>query len=82
MLTHFPHTGQQKQGVKSETWVVRTRLRPISFVQSISDNIDFIVGGHLNLGEKPNGSNWQNPNIQSEFGRLANFYYTELKYYF
>ena len=26
--------------------------------------------------------NWQNPNILSEFGRLSNTYYLELKHYF
>ena len=41
-----------------------------------------VMGGQVNLGDRPNGANWQNPNIQSEFGRLTNAFYFELKCYF
>ena len=63
-------------------WADSSHQHNFSFVQSIADNIDLVVGGQVNFGDKPTGANWQNPNIQSEFGRLTNVYYTELKYYF
>ena len=63
-------------------WADSSHQHNFSFVRSITDNIDFVVGGQINFGDRPTGSNWQNPNIQSEFGRFANIYYTELKYYF
>ena len=63
-------------------WADFSNQHNFSFVQSISDNIDFIAGGQVNLGDRPNGANWQNPNIQSEFGRLNNSFYFELKCYF
>ena len=43
---------------------------------------DFIVGGQVNIGDRPTGSNWQNPNIQSEFGKDTNTYYLKLNCYF
>ena len=63
-------------------WPDSSHQHNFSFVQSITDNIDFLAGGQINIGDKPNGVNWQNPNIQSEFGRLTNTYYLELKCYF
>ena len=63
-------------------WSDSSHQHNFSFVQSIKDNADFMVGGQINIGDRPNGANWQNPNIQSEFGRLPNAYYLELKYYF
>ena len=63
-------------------WADLSHQHNFSFVQSINDNIDFVVRGQVNLGDRPNGANWQNPNIQSEFGRLTNSFYFELKYYF
>ena len=63
-------------------WADSSNQHNFSLVHSLSDNIDFIVGGQVNFGARPNGSNWKNPNIQSEFGRLSNVYYTELQYYF
>ena len=44
--------------------------------------IDLTIGGQLNFGNRPNGSNWQNPKLQSEYGSLSNIYYLELKRYF
>jgi len=63
-------------------WADSSHQHNFSFVQSIKNNVDFMVGGQINIGDRPNGANWQNPNIQSEFGRLPNTYYLELKYYF
>ena len=63
-------------------WDDSSHQHNFSFVQSITDNVDFIAGGQINMGDRPNGTNWQNPNIQSEFGRLNNSFYFELKCYF
>jgi len=63
-------------------WADSSHQHNFSFVQSIKDNVDLIAGGQINIGDRPNGANWQNPNIQSEFGRLSNTYYLELKCYF
>ena len=63
-------------------WGDSSHQHNFSFVQSITDNVDFIAGGQINIGDRPNGDNWQNPNIQSEFGRFTNSFYLELKCYF
>ena len=63
-------------------WNDSSHQHNFSFVQSITDNVDFIAGGQINMGDRPNGTNWQNPNIQSEFGRLSDTLYLELKCYF
>ena len=63
-------------------WADSSHQHNFSFVQSITDNVDFIAGGQVNIGDRPNGTSWQNPNIQSEFGRLTNSFYFKLKYYF
>ena len=63
-------------------WADSSQQHKFSFARSITDNVDFIVGGQINRGDRPNGTNWQNPNIQSEFGRLSNTFYLELKCYF
>ena len=63
-------------------WDDSSHQHNFSFVQSITDNVDFIAGGQINIGDRPNGTNWQNPNIQSEFGRLSDTFYLELKCYF
>ena len=63
-------------------WADSSHQHNFSFIQSITENTDFIMGGQINLGKRPSGTNWQNPNIQSEFGRLSNTYYIELKHYF
>ena len=63
-------------------WADSSHQHNFSFVQSITDNVDFIAGGQINIGDRPNGTNWQNPNIQSEFGRLSDTFYLELKCYF
>ena len=63
-------------------WDDSSHQHNFSFVQSITDNVDFIAGGQVNIGDRPNGTNWQNPNIQSEFGRLSDTFYLELKCYF
>ena len=63
-------------------WADSSHQHNFSFVQSITDNVDFIAGGQINIGDRPDGGNWQNSNIQSEFGRLSNTYYLELKCYF
>ena len=63
-------------------WEDSSQQHNFSFIRSITDNVDFIAGGQINIGDRPNGSNWQNPNIQSEFGRLNNSFYFELKCYF
>ena len=54
----------------------------IELLKSLSENIDLTIGGQLNFGGRPNGSNWQNPKLQSEYGSLSNIYYLELKRYF
>ena len=63
-------------------WDDVSQQHNFSFVRSITDNIDFTLGGQLNIGNRPSGSNWQNPNLQSEFGRFSNLIYTDLKYFF
>jgi hypothetical protein len=63
-------------------WNDSSHQHNFSFVRSITDNVDFIAGGQINIGDRPNGTNWQNPNIQSEFGRLSDKFYLELKCYF
>jgi len=63
-------------------WDDSSHQHNFSFVQSITDNVDFIAGGQINMGDRPNGTNWQNPNIQSEFGRLSDTFYLKLKCYF
>ena len=63
-------------------WDDSSHQHNFSFVQSITDNVDFIAGGQINIGDRPNGTNWQNPNIQSEFGRLSDTFYLKLKCYF
>ena len=63
-------------------WADSSNQHNFTFTRSITDNTDFIMGGQINMGKRPNGANWQNPNILSEFGRLSNTYYLELKHYF
>jgi len=63
-------------------WDDISQQHDFSLVRSITDNIDFTLGGQLNIGNRPNGTNWQNPKLQSEFGRFSNFIYTDLKYFF
>jgi len=63
-------------------WKDSSQQHNFSFIRSIKDNVDLIAGGQINIGDRPNGTNWQNPNIQSEFGRLTNSFYFELKCYF
>jgi len=63
-------------------WEDSSQQHNFSFIRSITDNVDLIAGGQINIGDRPNGDNWQNPNIQSEFGRLTNSFYFELKCYF
>jgi len=63
-------------------WSDSSQQHNFSFIRSITDNADFIAGGQINIGDRPNGANWQNPNIQSEFGRLSNSFYLELKCHF
>ncbi len=64
------------------SWADSSNQHNFTFTRSITDNTDFIMGGQINMGKRPNGTNWQNPSIQSEFGRLSNTYYIELKHYF
>ena len=63
-------------------WEDSSQQHNFSFIRSITDNVDLIAGGQINIGDRPNGDNWQNPNIQSEFGRLTNSLNFELKCYF
>ena len=63
-------------------WADSSHQHNFSFIQSITDNVDFIAGGQINIGDRPNGASWQNPHIQSEFGRLTNSLNFELKCYF
>ena len=63
-------------------WADSSNQHNYSFTQSITENTDFVIGGQINVGKRPKGSNWQNPNIQSEFGRLSNTYYLELRHYY
>ncbi len=63
-------------------WADSSNQHNFSFHRSVTDNTDFVIGGQMNFGKRPNGTSWQNPNIQSEFGRLSSTYYVELKHYF
>ena len=63
-------------------WEDSSQQHNFSFIRSITDNVDLIAGGQINIGDRPNGDNWQNPNIQSEFGRFTYLFYFELKCYF
>jgi len=63
-------------------WTDSSNQHNFSLSQSIAENTDFVIGGQINIGSKPNGNSWQNPSIQSEFGRLSNTFYLELKHYF
>ncbi|SVB82538.1 uncharacterized protein METZ01_LOCUS235392, partial [marine metagenome] len=63
-------------------WQDSSHQHNITLIKSITDNLDFILGSQINIGDRPSGSNWQNPNIQSEFGRQNNKYFFQLKSYF
>ena len=63
-------------------WADSSNQHNLSFHRSVTDNTDFVIGGQMNFGKRPNGTSWQNPNIQSELGRLSNTYFIELKHYF
>jgi hypothetical protein len=63
-------------------WGDTSQQHGFSLVQSIHDNMDFNFGGQINIGDRPTGNNWQEPNLQSEFGRLTNLFYINLNYYF
>lgn len=63
-------------------WADSSNQHNFSLTQSIAENTDFVIGGQINIGSRPNGNSWQNPSIQSEFGRLSNTIYIELKLYF
>ena len=63
-------------------WSDSSTQHNFSFTRSITENTDFNIGGQMNIGKRPNGTSWQNPDIQSEFGRLSNTFYIELKHYF
>ncbi len=63
-------------------WQDSSNQHNLTLTKSITDNVDFIVGGQINIGDRPTGSNWQNPNIQSEFGKYTNTYYLKLNCYF
>ena len=63
-------------------WADSSNQHNFSLTQSVAENADFVIGGQINIGSRPNGNSWQNPSIQSEFGRLSNTFYIELKYYF
>ena len=63
-------------------WADSSNQHNFSLTQSLAENTDFVIGGQINIGSRPNGNSWQNPSIQSEFGRLSNTFYIELKYYF
>ena len=63
-------------------WSDSSTQHNFSFTRSITENTDFYIGGQVNIGKRPNGTSWQNPSIQSEFGRLSNTFYIELKHYF
>ena len=63
-------------------WQDTSHQHNLTLTKSITDNVDFIVGGQVNIGDRPTGSNWQNPNIQSEFGKDTNTYYLKLNSYF
>ena len=63
-------------------WDDSSHQHNFSFIKSVTENIDLTIGGQLNFGNRPNGSNWQNPKLQSEYGSLSNIYYLELMQYF
>jgi len=63
-------------------WVDSSNQHNFSLTQSIAENTDLVIGGQINIGSRPNGNSWQNPSIQSEFGRLSDTFYIELKHYF
>ena len=63
-------------------WQDTSHQHNLTLTKSITDNVDFIVGGQVNIGDRPTGSNWQNPNIQSEFGKDTNTYNLKLNSYF
>ena len=63
-------------------WADSSNQHNFSLTQSIAENTDFMIGGQINIGSRPNGNSWQNPSIQSEFGRLSNTFYIDLKHYF
>jgi len=63
-------------------WADSSNQHNFSLTQSVTENTDFVIGGQINIGSRPNGNSWQNPSIQSEFGRLSNMFYIELKFYF
>ena len=53
--------------------------------EKILDNVDDLYRSNASHGIitlSVTTVNWQNPNILSEFGRLSNTYYLELKHYF
>lgn len=49
---------------------------------SVSDNINWIFGAVINLGEHPDGRSPLGLGIKSEFGASADIYYTQIKWYF
>ena len=63
-------------------WQDSSHQHNLALTKSITDNVDFIVGGQINFGDRPTGGNWQNPNIQSEFGNYTNTYYLKFNCYF
>ncbi len=63
-------------------WSDSSTQHNFSFTRSITENTDFNIGGQINIGKRPNGISWQNPDLQSEFGRLSNTFYIELKHYY
>ena len=63
-------------------WSDSSNQHNFSLTRSIAENTDFMIGGQINIGSRPNGNSWQNPSIQSEFGRLSNTFYIDLKHYF
>jgi len=63
-------------------WQDTSHQHNLTLTKSITDNADFILGGQINIGDRPTGSNWQNPNIQSEFGNYTNTYYLKFNCYF
>jgi hypothetical protein len=63
-------------------WQDTSHQHNLTLTKSITDSVDFIVGGQINIGDRPTGSNWQNPNIQSEFGNYTNTYYLKFNCYF
>ena len=63
-------------------WQDSSHQHNITLTKSVTDNFDIILGSQINMGDRPGGSNWQNPNIQSEFGRPSNSFFFQLKSYF